>query len=114
KQRSILAREKRVCFNCLRSGLRSGHFTPKCSSKSRCVHCRRAHHSLLHSEKGRTTKAIAKQAPGTGGSETQSVANTSSVAESAIVAHVQTVQAKVPRANYGALTTAWIDLHTAK
>jgi len=52
---------------------------------------------LLHPEEGRTTKTIVKQAPSTGGSETQSVASTSSVAESAIVAHVQTVQAEVPQ-----------------
>jgi len=44
EQRDTLAREKRVCFNCLRSD----HFTPKCPSKSRCKHCRRKHHSLLH------------------------------------------------------------------
>jgi hypothetical protein len=33
-----------VRFNCLRSG----HFTPKCPNKSRCMHCHRMHHSLLH------------------------------------------------------------------
>jgi hypothetical protein len=44
EQRSTLAREIRVCFNCLRSG----HFAPKCPSKSRCMHCRCMHHSLLH------------------------------------------------------------------
>jgi len=84
KQRSTLAREKRVCFNCLRSG----YFTLKCSSKTRCVHCRRMHHSLLHSEENRTAKTIANQALD---SETQSVASTFSAVESAIVAHVQTV-----------------------
>jgi hypothetical protein len=34
KQRSALAREKRVCFNYLQSG----YFTPKYPSKSRCMH----------------------------------------------------------------------------
>jgi hypothetical protein len=66
EQRSILAREKRICFNCLRSG----HFTPKCSRKSRYVHCRRTHHSLLHPEEGRTTKTVVNQAPGIDNSET--------------------------------------------
>jgi len=44
EQRNTLAREMQVCFNCLRSG----HFAPKCPSNSRCIHCRRMHHSLLH------------------------------------------------------------------
>jgi len=84
EQRSTLAREKRVCFNCLRSG----HFTPKCPSKSRCARCRRSHHSLLHPEEDRTAKTIANQATG---SET-TVPSTSSVTESAVVAHVQSAQ----------------------
>jgi len=46
EQRNTLATEKQVCFNCLRSG----HFTPKCPSKTRCKHCRCKHHSLLHLE----------------------------------------------------------------
>jgi hypothetical protein len=44
ERRSTLAREMQVCFNCLRSG----HFAPKCPNRSRCMHCRRMHHSLLH------------------------------------------------------------------
>jgi hypothetical protein len=49
EQRCTLAGEKRVCINCLRSG----HFTPKCPSKSRCVHCRRTHHSLSRGRQDR-------------------------------------------------------------
>jgi len=45
-QRNALVKKKQVCFNCLRSN----HYTSKCPSKSRCVHCRRKHHSLLHLE----------------------------------------------------------------
>jgi len=45
-QRSALAKKKQVYFNCLRSS----HYTSKCLSKLRCVHCRRKHHSLLHLE----------------------------------------------------------------
>jgi len=43
-QRIALVKKKQACFNCLRSS----HFTSKCPSRSRCVHCRRKHHSLLH------------------------------------------------------------------
>ncbi|KAH0944391.1 hypothetical protein HN011_008228 [Eciton burchellii] len=44
EQRSTFARVMQVCLNCLWSD----HFATKCPSKSRCVHCRRMHHSLLH------------------------------------------------------------------
>ncbi|XP_029174701.1 uncharacterized protein LOC114943277 [Nylanderia fulva] len=44
--RHAIARQNRVCFNCLRAG----HFTPKCSSKIRCAHCQRSHNTLLHNE----------------------------------------------------------------
>jgi len=43
-QRNALVKKKQVCFNCLRPG----HFISKCPSRSRCTHCRRMHHSLLH------------------------------------------------------------------
>jgi len=79
-------------------------------SQQIAVHCRRTHHSLLHSEEGRTAKTIANQAYD---SET-TVPSTSSVAEGAIVAHVQSVQAKVPHAECGALSIAWVDLHSAE
>jgi hypothetical protein len=102
EQRS--AREKRVCFNCLRSS----HFTPKCPSKSRYVRCRRSHHSLLYPEEDRTAKTIANQVPG---SET-TVPSTSSITESAVVTHVQSVQAKIPCAECGTLSTTWADLHS--
>lgn len=46
-QRDDFAREHKLCFNCLRSG----HFFPKYSSKFKCSHCRRSHHSLLHAAK---------------------------------------------------------------
>jgi len=45
-QCSALVKKKQVSFNCLRSS----HYTSKCPSKLRCVHCRRKHHSLLHLE----------------------------------------------------------------
>ncbi|KAH0948912.1 hypothetical protein HN011_008057, partial [Eciton burchellii] len=60
EQRNTLAQEKCVCFNCLWPC----HFTPKCLSKSRCVHCRRTHHSLLQLPRkaGAIAKTIANQA----------------------------------------------------
>jgi len=44
-ERSSLARQLKLCFNCLKPG----HFTPKCPSRFRCTHCSRMHHTLLHS-----------------------------------------------------------------
>ncbi|XP_018365041.1 PREDICTED: uncharacterized protein LOC108762507 [Trachymyrmex cornetzi] len=44
EQRGAFARQSRLCLNCLRSG----HFLQQCPSKSRCSHCSRSHHSLLH------------------------------------------------------------------
>jgi len=43
-QHIALVKKKQVCFNCSRSN----HFTSKCPSRSRCAHCHRIHHSLLH------------------------------------------------------------------
>ncbi|KYN23208.1 hypothetical protein ALC57_04374, partial [Trachymyrmex cornetzi] len=43
-QRGDYARQNKLCLNCLRSG----HFLQQCTSKSRCSHCRRSHHTLLH------------------------------------------------------------------
>jgi len=68
-QRSILAREKRVCFNCLRSG----HFTLKCPSKSQYVHYRRMHHSLLYLTESEITNVNVNQTPGADDSKMQTV-----------------------------------------
>ncbi|KAH0946266.1 hypothetical protein HN011_010823, partial [Eciton burchellii] len=92
EQRNTPAREKRVCFICLRPG----HFTTKCPSKSRCVLCRRMHHSLLHPEEGRIAKTIASYAH----DSEATVPSTPSVDECAIVTHVQSVQAKCPHAEH--------------
>jgi len=43
-QRNALVKNKQVCFKCLRPG----HFTLTCLSRSRCIHCNRNHHSLMH------------------------------------------------------------------
>nr|XP_043068771.1 uncharacterized protein LOC122321876 [Drosophila bipectinata] len=44
EQRRSMAKEKSVCFNCLRSG----HFTRQCESKFNCRTCHGRHHTLLH------------------------------------------------------------------
>jgi hypothetical protein len=67
---------------------------------------RRTHHLLLHPTEGEITKKTVNQAPGTDDSKTQPIGSTSSIARSVMVAHVQTVQAEVPRAACVLLTTA--------
>jgi phosphoribosylformylglycinamidine (FGAM) synthase PurS component len=108
-QCSILAREKRVCFNCLRSG----HLTAKCPNKSRCMHCRRIHHSLYLAV-GEITNVTVNRAPGADDSKTQTVLNAFSVLESATVAHVQTARTEVPYTFNVLLAIAWVDLHTVE
>ncbi|XP_038106697.1 uncharacterized protein LOC119766305 [Culex quinquefasciatus] len=43
-QRKDKAREKNLCYNCLRPG----HSTKRCSSKYTCGKCQRRHHTTLH------------------------------------------------------------------
>ncbi|XP_025191316.1 uncharacterized protein LOC112591650 [Melanaphis sacchari] len=42
--RARWTREHKLCFNCFNTG----HWAPKCASKSRCQDCSRRHHNLLH------------------------------------------------------------------
>ncbi|KAJ8946651.1 hypothetical protein NQ314_008823 [Rhamnusium bicolor] len=42
--RSKLAKELKLCLNCLRQG----HFLPNCMSQSTCRKCKKRHHTLLH------------------------------------------------------------------
>ena len=44
RERKLLVKQKRLCFNCL--GL--GHEVKACPSKARCRTCAKLHHSLLH------------------------------------------------------------------
>ena len=46
-QRLTKVKERRLCFNCLRSGHRSGK---GCQSDRTCSKCKRRHHTLLHAE----------------------------------------------------------------
>jgi len=78
-QHSALVKKKQVCFNCLRSN----HYTSKCSSKLRCVHCHRKHHSLLHSAAA-TVPTPVNQAP-----EIDDSSRIVSTASPAAVANVQ-------------------------
>jgi len=40
----VLAKSKRLCFNCLKAG----HFPKQCSNAHRCKNCQKVHHSTLH------------------------------------------------------------------
>ncbi|XP_065157275.1 uncharacterized protein [Atheta coriaria] len=53
-QRWQAARDKRMCFNCLRLG----HNLPRCPSRSTCRSCGKKHHSVLHSNVTNTTAII--------------------------------------------------------
>jgi len=44
KQRTQFLKSHKCCFNCLKVG----HFPTNCTSKNRCSHCKRAHHTLIH------------------------------------------------------------------
>ncbi|CAL1671716.1 unnamed protein product [Lasius platythorax] len=44
EQRYQIAKQARVCFNCLRPG----HFPAQCPSENRCSTCQKSHHSVLH------------------------------------------------------------------
>ena len=46
-QRFYIAKEKRLCFNCLSES----HGSNKCTSSSRCRTCKQKHHTLLHFNK---------------------------------------------------------------
>jgi len=102
-QRSVLVKKKQVCFNCLRSN----HYTSKCSSKLRYVHCHRKHHSLLHPAAA-TVPTPVNQAP-----EIDDSSRTVSTTSPATVANVQNAQAEAVPVQV-LLATVWVDLHTTE
>ncbi|XP_068149479.1 uncharacterized protein [Drosophila tropicalis] len=63
KQRYTFAKEKHMCFNCLRTG----HGVSACGSKSSCKYCKRRHHSMLHSEGHSTQQNSSEQHQGNSG-----------------------------------------------
>lgn len=104
-QRNAIVRQKKICFNCLRSG----HFTLKCKTSARCKHCGRAHHSTLHAVNSDDQKEPVSQATATAVN-----ANNFVVASGVAVANVQTVQTQCTPTPNVLLATAWVDLHTAE
>jgi len=90
-QRGALVKMKQVCFNCLRSG----HFASKCQSRSRCTHCRRKHHSLLHSAATTAPMSIDQAIKRDQALEVDNSSQTFSTASSTTVANVQNAQAQV-------------------
>nr|XP_043065771.1 uncharacterized protein LOC122321020 [Drosophila bipectinata] len=55
EQRRSMAKEKSLCFNCLRSG----HFTRQCESKFNCRTCHGRHHTLLHVQQAASAQGFA-------------------------------------------------------
>jgi len=97
-QRNALVKRKHVCFNCLRPG----HFTSTCLSRSRCIHCHRIHHTLLH------RAAVTAETPVDRELEVDDSSRMVSHASSTRVTNIQSMQAEV--APVGVLpATAWID-----
>jgi len=102
-QRSALVKKKQVCFNCLRSG----DFRSKCQSRSRCTHCHRKHHSLLHSAVATAPMPVDQAL------EVDDSSQTLSTAPSPTVANVQNAQAQVAPVQV-LLATAWVELYTTE
>ena len=90
-QRSEIACKNKVCFNCLKSG----HISPKCTTKQRCTHCRRAHHSLIHVASYQASEKDANAASVKPIDSENSKATTSGASENASVANVQNVQTQI-------------------
>jgi len=84
-RRNALVKRKQVCFNCLQPG----HFTLTCLSRSRCTHCNRIHHSLLH-RAAVTAETHLNQAP-----EIDDSSRTVPTASSSRVINIQSMQAEV-------------------
>ncbi|XP_068158182.1 uncharacterized protein [Drosophila tropicalis] len=76
KQRYTFAKEKHMCFNCLKTG----HGVSACGSKSSCKYCKRRHHSLLHSEGYSTQHKSAEQHQGNSGQASEDAPAASAVA----------------------------------
>ncbi|XP_029156123.1 uncharacterized protein LOC114946183 [Nylanderia fulva] len=109
-QRNSIARQNRICFLCLKPG----HMSPKCTSKQRCSHCRRPHHSLLHSANHQASADDDKPESNKTGAATIAKTDTSCVLEKAAVASVQTVKPPSVTTPTVLLATAWVDVHTAE
>ncbi|XP_029165899.1 uncharacterized protein LOC114936760 [Nylanderia fulva] len=107
-ERNSLARQHKLCFNCLKSG----HFTSKCLSTTRCKHCSRMHHSLLHG-KTREAPLDSDSQKSVSSAGTQIPHGEHTVTETHAVANVQTVQTtQISTPPHILLATAWVDLHT--
>jgi len=108
-QRCALARQHKVCFNCLKPG----HFPMKCPSNYRCRHCRRSHHTLLHLGNSDNHEDSAYSASGKSDAPLNSSTESSAPATPIVpVANVQTVPSSENMPPNTLLATAWVDLHT--
>ncbi|KYN09171.1 hypothetical protein ALC57_18726 [Trachymyrmex cornetzi] len=112
EQRGDFARQSRLCLNCLRSG----HFLQQCPSKSRCSHCSRSHHSLLHFSNN--VKADATATSSKIRAEAQPFTPTASNAPVAASSnHVTNTRTGLPADTVPSnvlLAIAWVDVHTTE
>lgn len=53
RQRLLVVKQLRLCFNCLRH-----HAVAACKTTKRCTHCGTNHHTMLHITDGSSTQAI--------------------------------------------------------
>ncbi|KYN13170.1 hypothetical protein ALC57_14646, partial [Trachymyrmex cornetzi] len=112
EQRGDFARQSRLYLNCLRFG----HFLQQCPSKSRCSHCSRSHHSLLHFSNNVKADATANSSKIK--AEAQSFTPTASNAPVAASSnHVANKRIDPPANTVPSnvlLATAWVDVHTTE
>ncbi|XP_029175539.1 uncharacterized protein LOC114944006 [Nylanderia fulva] len=109
-QRSIIARQNKVCFNCLRAG----HFTRQCPSKIRCAHCKRSHNTLLHQENVQTSNVGENSDSSKSKANATPCANKISVVGEAAVASVQSIRPPNNATPAVLLATAWVNVHTSE
>lgn len=115
-QRRLFARQHKCCFNCLRPD----HQLRNCQSKGRCITCRRAHHSLLHSDndaRDRRLDSCAAASPSDSSSNNKASLPSMPAPQPAAVASVQSVHATRKNMNsppHVLLATAWVSLTTAE
>lgn len=113
KQHRLSAHQFKCCFNCLRTDYQ----LKTCKSKGRCLHCRRMHHSLLHSEREANAKNL--DSPPTLSTMNTAPAHTSNgaialkpVASAAVqTVHVSQAREKSPQV---LLATAWVHISTVE
>ncbi|XP_011708366.1 PREDICTED: uncharacterized protein LOC105463048 [Wasmannia auropunctata] len=99
-------KSNRLCHNCFKSG----HHTPACPSKSRCSHCQKPHHSLLHRDYATSSDAQNSNTPADSTNAPVASGSTASTAH----ALVQAVPPQLYAPRQILLATAWVNVHTCE